>query len=327
MNSPLLQIKRLKKYFLRQQAFWQKWAGKKEYIYAVDGVSFSVNKGETLGLVGESGCGKSTLGRTILRLYEPTAGEIYFDGEKINHLQGDDLLQLRRRMQIIFQDPFASLNPRQTVERIIGLPLRIQGMKGRELSERVDELLEQVGLGRVYRKRFPHQFSGGQRQRIGIARALAVNPSFVVADEPVSALDVSIQAQIINLLEELQEKMGLTYLFIAHDLSVVSYVSDRIVVMYLGRVVEMGPTEEIFSSPQHPYTKALLSSIPRIGKKDQSSSRIILEGSVPSPLAPPAGCRFNTRCFVKNKPAACFHETPPLVQGAPGHYAACHLLG
>jgi len=326
MESPLLQIKGLKKYFPCRQNIWEKWRGKKEYIYAVDGVSFAIKKGETLGLVGESGCGKSTLGRTILRLHEPTAGEVFFAGEKINDLREQEFLEFRRRMQIIFQDPFASLNPRQTVEKIIALPLKIQGMNSREISLRIDELLDQVGLNRAHRKRFPHQFSGGQRQRIGIARALAVNPTFVVADEPVSALDVSIQAQIINLLENLQEKMDLTYLFISHDLSVVSYVSDRIVVMYLGQVMEMGRTEDIFSSPRHPYTKALFSSVPQIGKKTANTGRIILEGSVPSPLNPPPGCRFHTRCFIKNKPEACFKEPPPLLEGAPGHFAACHLL-
>lgn len=324
MEIPLLQVKNVKRHFLRQQTLWEKWRGQQEYIYAVDGVSFDVRKGETVGLVGESGCGKSTLGRTILRLYEPTSGDILFEGERINDLKEKDLLMLRRQMQMIFQDPFASLNPRQTVETIIALPLKVQGFKRQDISLRVQDLLEQVGLNREYRKRFPHQFSGGQRQRIGIARAIAVNPSFIVADEPVSALDVSIQAQIINLLEELQEGLGLTYLFIAHDLRVVSYVSDRIIVMYLGRVMETGRREDLFSSPQHPYTKALFSSIPSLVEK--RGGRIILEGSVPSPMNPPPGCRFNSRCYMKDKPEACFREDPPLVEGAPGHLASCHLL-
>lgn len=325
MARPLLEIKEIKKHFLCQQTLWERWRGREETIYAVDGVSFTIYRGETLGLVGESGCGKSTLGRTILKLYEPTAGEIFFKGEKINDLKPKDFLRLRRHMQMIFQDPFASLNPRQTVEAILALPLRIQGFKREEILSRIQDLLEQVGLSLTHRKRYPHQLSGGQRQRIGIARALAVYPTFIVADEPVSALDVSIQAQIINLLEELKERLGLTYLFIAHDLNVVSYVSDRILVMYLGKVVEMGKGEDLLSSPEHPYTKALFSSIPSIGK-EKREKRIILKGNAPSPMSPPPGCRFNTRCYIKDKPKACFREEPSLLEGSPGHSAACHLL-
>jgi peptide/nickel transport system ATP-binding protein len=294
-------------------------------IRAVDDVSLSIERGETVGLVGESGCGKSTVGRTILRLYRPTAGRIIFDGRDISTLNERELRPLRRRMQMVFQDPFASLNPRHSVGRIVGEPLRTHGISGRrDTSARVRELLNTVGLPADAAGRYPHEFSGGQRQRIGLARALALNPDFVVADEPVSALDVSIQAQIINLLEELQEEFDLTYLFIAHDLAVVRHISDRIVVMYLGWIVEISPAAELYENPLHPYTISLLSAVPipdPVVERQRES--ILLAGDLPSPANPPRACRFHTRCpYVQ--PTRCREEVPPLRRLATGHQVACH---
>jgi oligopeptide transport system ATP-binding protein len=295
------------------------------WVRAVDDISFSVKRGETLGLVGESGCGKSTTGRAILQLYKPTAGTVNFLGKPLTTLGGGELRKMRREMQMIFQDPYASLNPRMTVGSIIGEPLEIHGLaKGREKQERVQELLRIVGLNPYFANRYPHEFSGGQRQRIGIARALAVQPSFIVCDEPISALDVSIQAQVINLLEELQEQFNLTYLFIAHDLSVVRHISDRVAVMYVGKIVELTTRDLLYERPLHPYTKALLSAVPipdpAIERKRQ---RIILTGDVPSPVNPPTGCRFHPRCpFAQD---LCREKEPPLIEVEPNHYTACHF--
>ncbi|MBC8170891.1 MAG: dipeptide ABC transporter ATP-binding protein [Anaerolineae bacterium] len=292
-------------------------------VRAVDGVSFDVYKGETLGMVGESGCGKSTAGRTILQLYRPTSGSVQFEGHELTTMKGEELRKMRQRMQIIFQDPYASLNPRMTVGNIVSEPLRIHNLKqGAELRSFVESLLERVGLNPYYINRYPHEFSGGQRQRIGIARALALSPSFIVADEPISALDVSIQAQVVNLLEDLQSELNLTYLFIAHNLSVVEHVSDRVAVMYLGKIVELTTREELFRNPLHPYTQALMSAIP-VPNPRLRRQRIILKGDVPSPLNPPKGCRFHPRCPVAIE--KCSHEIPPLLEVSPEHWVACWL--
>src|SRR5438132_7121218 len=294
-------------------------------VRAVDGVSLTIKRGETLGLVGESGCGKSTVGRAILRLYEPTGGRIVFDGQDITNLSESALRPLRRRMQMVFQDPFASLNPRHSVGRIVGEPLRVHGLAGGgDVSKRVRELLKVVGLPQDAASRYPHEFSGGQRQRIGVARALAVNPDFIVADEPVSALDVSIQAQIINLLEELQTDFELTYLFIAHDLAVVRHISDRIAVMYLGSVVEVSPADDLYANPLHPYTISLLSAVPIPDPSvERRREAILLAGDLPSPANPPSGCRFHTRCpYVQ--PTRCHDERPPLRRLDGPHEVACH---
>lgn len=318
MDEILIEVKNLKKYFPVRSGL-----GKRSYIKAVDDVSFFIKKGETLGLVGESGCGKSTTGRTIIRLYEPTGGQIIFKGEDITK---KDMLPYRKHMQMIFQDPYASLNPRMTVGDIIGEPLEIHNIaKGNEKKERVQELLKLVGLNSEHANRYPHEFSGGQRQRIGIARALAVEPEFIICDEPISALDVSIQAQIVNMLEDLQQQLGLTYLFIAHDLSMVKHISNRVGVMYLGKLVELAESNELYDKPLHPYTQALLSAIPIPDPKvSRERTRIILEGDVPSPLNPPSGCRFRTRC--KYAFDRCKEEEPQLKDVGAGHYVACHLM-
>ena len=321
--QPLLSVRNLKKHFPIRGGLL---AREIDRVHAVDGVSLDVAPGETLGLVGESGCGKSTTGRCILRLIEPTSGEIWFQGRDVTALEGEALRAMRRDMQIIFQDPFASLNPRHTVGGIIGEALTIHGLvKGRqEMEDKVVQLLETVGLRPEHMRRFPHEFSGGQRQRIGIARALAVEPKLIVCDEPVSALDVSIQAQVINLLEDLQEKFGLTYLFIAHDLSVVEHISDRVAVMYLGRVVEVATSEELYANPLHPYTEALLSAVP-IPDPKIKRKRIVLQGDVPNPIRPPSGCHFHTRCPIAE--ARCKTEVPALKSVGGRHQVSCHLRG
>jgi oligopeptide transport system ATP-binding protein len=297
-------------------------------VRAVDGVSFEVRSGETLGLVGESGCGKSTLGRVIAQLQPATAGHVFFRDTDLVRLHGEKLRRMRQQMQMIFQDPYASLNPRMTVGDIIGEPLQNFGIaRGKERERRINEVMRICGLNPNFIRRYPHEFSGGQRQRIGIARALVLNPTFIVADEPISALDVSIQAQIVNLLEDLQDRFKLTYLFIAHDLSVVRHLSDRVAVMYLGKIVEIADSKEIYLNPLHPYTKALLSSIP-IPDPDLEAQRepILLKGEIPSPVNPPTGCRFHTRCPIAQFPK-CSEEEPPLEDKAPGHRAACHFAG
>ncbi len=319
----ILEIRNLVKYFPITKGFiFQRQAGA---VKAVDDVSFNIRQGETLGLVGESGCGKTTTGRVILRLMEPTSGEAYFEGRNIFKLTKEELRRMRRDMQIIFQDPYSSLNPRMTVGDIVGEPLEIHNLaRGKDKVRRVQELLEVVGLSPYHANRYPHEFSGGQRQRIGIARALAVNPKLIICDEPVSALDVSIQAQVLNLLQELQKEFGLTYLFIAHDLSVVKHISDRIAVMYLGRIVEVGTTDQLFENPQHPYTEALLSAVP-IPDPAMRRERIILPGDVPSPVNPPKGCRFHTRCLYAQP--SCSVDDPALVDYShDGHSVACPIL-
>jgi len=294
-------------------------------VHAVDGVDIWIDRGETLGLVGESGCGKSTVGKTILRLVEPTSGTISFDGRDITRLSGEALRRARRRMQMIFQDPFSSLDPRQSVGSLLAEPIEVHGLaKGREVDDRVRDLLEVVGLPPASAGRYPHEFSGGQRQRIGIARALAVRPELIVADEPVSALDVSIQAQIINLMEKLQDEFGLTYLFVAHDLAVVRHIADRVAVMYLGKIVEVASSDELYIAPLHPYTIALLSAIPIPDPEvEMRRERILLAGDIPSPVHPPSGCRFHTRCPFR-QPERCADESPALRDIEPGHTVACH---
>ena len=323
-NQVLVEVKDLKKYFpITRGIIFQRHVGD---IKAVDGISFHIRQGETLGLVGESGCGKSTTGRTILQLYRPTAGEVYFEGEDLTALKGNALRRMRQRMQMIFQDPYASLNPRMTVGSIVGEPLEVHGVaRGVEKRERVQELLRLVGLNPYFVNRYPHEFSGGQRQRIGVARALALNPSFIVCDEPISSLDVSIQAQVVNLLEDLQEQFGLTYLFIAHDLSMVRHISDRVAVMYLGKVVELTDRDSLYENPLHPYTEALLSAVPIPDPiVEERRQRIILEGDVPSPANPPQGCNFNTRCPVAMD--VCHQEEPEFKEVEDGHWVACYRV-
>lgn len=317
---PLVQVKDLRKHFPVKKGLF----GKQGIIRAVDGVSFEIREGEVLGLVGESGCGKSTLGRTILRLHEPSEGQILFSGRDITHLSWRELRSLRTEMQLIFQDPYASLNPRQTVRQILGLPLRLHfEMTEAEREQRVHELMQQVGIAPKWARYYPHQFSGGQCQRIGIARTLAVNPRFIVADEPVAALDVSIQAQIINLLKQLQQELDLTYLFIAHDLAVISQMSDRIAVMYLGKIVEIGQRDQIIDSPKHPYTQVLLESVLEVSE-DAGSKRLPLAGEVPSAVNPPSGCRFHPRCPL-TVVDACRKQEPELRDLGEGQLVACHL--
>jgi oligopeptide transport system ATP-binding protein len=322
-QQPLVRVCNLKKYFpIHQGILIQRHVGN---IKAVDDVSFDIYPGETLGLVGETGCGKTTVGRTMLRLYEPTSGQILFGGKDLAQLSEGELRKSRARMQMIFQDPYASLNPRMTVGSIVSAPLEVHGLgNGQSKRERVDQLLQMVGLNPDFVNRYPHEFSGGQRQRIGIARALAVSPDLIVCDEPISSLDVSIQAQVVNLLEELQEKLGLAYLFIAHDLSMVRHISDRMAVMYLGKIMELADRNEIYLKPLHPYTQALMSAVPvpdpEIAKK---RNRIILEGDIPSPANPPLGCNFNTRCPFAQE--VCFKEDPEYREIVPRHFVACHF--
>ena len=321
----LLSVQDLHKHFpIRDGVIFSRVKG---YVHAVDGISFDIFKGETLGLVGESGCGKSTTGRTILQLQRPTSGKVIFEGKNLAALQGGELRAVRRDLQIIFQDPYACLDPRMSVAQLIGEPMRIHGIaKGEDRTRRIKHLMELVGLNPAFINRFPHEFSGGQRQRIGIARALALEPKLIVCDEPISALDVSVQAQVVNLLEDLQKEMGLTYLFIAHDLSMVRHISNRIAVMYLGVIVELAEGNELYDRPLHPYTQALLSAVPYPDPFiEEERKRIILEGDVPSPINPPSGCRFRTRCrFAKD---ICAKERPEFREYQPGHFAACHFAG
>ncbi len=322
-QEPLLDVRNLVMHFpLTQGIIFQKKVGA---VQAVDGISLTVNRGETLGLVGESGCGKSTTGRAILQLYKPTAGEVIFDGKDLTKLDGGEMRKMRRHLQMIFQDPYASLNPRMTVGSIVSEPMQIHNLVPKnQRNQRVQELLQTVGLNPYFANRYPHEFSGGQRQRIGIARALAANPDFIVCDEPVSALDVSIQAQIVNLLEDLQNEFGLTYLFIAHDLSVVRHISDRVAVMYLGKIVELADRNALYEDPLHPYTKALLSAVPIPDPViERGRERIILTGDVPSPINPPSGCHFHTRCpYVMD---VCKQIDPILADQGDRHFVACHL--
>lgn len=321
MSEPLLEIDDLVKHFPMKKGFIP--SRQTEVVRAVDGITLDVYPGETLGLVGESGCGKSTTGRLILRLIEPTSGSVIFEGRDILKLNTQQMRELRKKMQIVFQDPYASLNPRMSVGDIIAEPVEAHNLaRGKALSRRVEELLEMVGLAPYHMKRYPHEFSGGQRQRIGIARALAVNPTLVVCDEPVSALDVSIQAQVINLLQDLQDQLGLTYLFIAHDLSVVKHISDRVAVMYLGKIVEIAPKDELYDNPKHPYTEALLSAVP-VPDPEMRRQRIILEGDVPSPVKPPSGCRFHSRCRYAQD--ICYDRDPAEQDVGNGHCVACHF--
>ena len=319
----ILKVEDLKMHFPIYRGVFQRQVGA---VHAVDGISFNVFRGETLGLVGESGCGKSTTGRAVLQLYKPTAGNVHFEDVDLIKLRGEELRQMRRKMQMIFQDPYASLNPRMTVEQIVGEPLIVHSAAtGKEIHDRVEHLLETVGLNPAFATRYPHEFSGGQRQRIGVARALALQPSFIICDEPISALDVSIQAQVVNLLEELQEQFNLTYLFIAHDLSMVRHISRRVAVMYLGVIVELTTRDELYLNPLHPYTQALLSAIPVPDPvADAQRKRTILEGDVPSPVNPPSGCRFRTRCPIAE--AQCAESRPDFREINPGHFVACHLV-
>jgi oligopeptide transport system ATP-binding protein len=319
----LLKVDDLKMHFPIYRGVFQRQVGA---VRAVDGISFDVKRGETLGLVGESGCGKSTTGRTILQLYKATAGHVHFEGTDLMKLRREELRKTRRRMQMIFQDPYASLNPRMTVEQIVGEPLMVHNIAtGKEIQERVEYLLKIVGLNPGFASRYPHEFSGGQRQRIGVARALSLQPSFIVCDEPISALDVSIQAQVVNLLEELQQEFNLTYLFIAHDLSMVRHISRRVAVMYLGVIVELAERDELYHKPLHPYTQALLSAVPIPDPVAAAKrKRVILEGDVPSPANPPSGCRFRTRCPIAEK--QCAESRPEFREVGPGHFVACHLV-
>jgi oligopeptide transport system ATP-binding protein len=320
-KQSLLRVEGLTMHFPIKRGVFQRTVG---YVHAVDGVNFDIRTGETLGLVGESGCGKSTTGRAILQLYKPTAGHVYFGDVDLTEIKGEELRVMRRKMQMIFQDPYASLNPRMTVEEIVGEPLIVHNLaKGREVRERVKDLLGLVGLNPAYVDRYPHEFSGGQRQRIGVARALSLQPDLIICDEPISALDVSIQAQVVNLLEDLQEKFGLTYLFIAHDLSMVRHISDRVAVMYLGVIMELAERSEVYAHPLHPYTQALLSAVPIPDPMvEENRQRIILTGDVPSPINPPSGCRFRTRCPIAAE--ICAEQKPEFREVLPDHFVACH---
>lgn len=318
MSQTLLEVQNVKKYFPIPSKLFSR---KKEVVKAVDGVSFTVNKGETLSIVGESGCGKSTTGRMIMKLLDITEGKVIFEGQDITNMTDDQIRPLRKKFQMVFQDPYASLNPRLTIKEILEEPLIVHDFNKENRSQRVTELLEVVGLNKYHADRYPHEFSGGQRQRIGIARALAVNPKLIIADEPVSALDVSIQSQVLNLMKDLQEEFGLTYVFIAHDLSVVEHISDRVGVMYLGRLVELATRDELFGKPLHPYTKALLSAVP-IPDPTIKRERIILKGDIPSPASPPSGCTFHTRCPFAQE--TCKIQVPEFRELEPGHYVACH---
>ena len=321
MTKPLIEVRNLRMYFPVGTSF----LGGRKLLKAVDDVSFDLFPGETFGLVGESGCGKTTVGRSLVRLYRPTGGQILLDGTDIAPLSERDVLPYRRRMQMIFQDPYASLNPRMTVSSIIGEPMRLQGASPDSIDARVRELIEQVGLKKDHLNRYPHEFSGGQRQRIGIARALSTRPEFIVCDEPISALDVSIQAQVINMLEDLQREMGITYLFVSHDLSMVRHISHRVGVMYLGHLVEVANVHDLYADMRHPYTRALLSAVP-VADPDlaANANRIILQGDVPTPIDPPSGCPFRTRCRFSEK--RCAETRPELREVAPGHLVACHLV-
>jgi oligopeptide/dipeptide ABC transporter ATP-binding protein len=324
--TPLVEARALVKHYDSRRGLWGRLTGNPgTLVQAANGVDLAIRRGETLGLIGESGCGKSTLGRVLLRLHEPTSGKVFFDGVEVTALDDQAMKAMRRRMQIIFQDPYASLNPRKTVRQIVGQPLKVHGLARRaEVADRVAAMLENVGLKAHHMSRYPHQFSGGQRQRIGIARALILNPAFIVCDEPVSALDVSIQAQIIALLDDLKRELGLTYLFISHDISVIGYVSDRVAVMYLGEVVEEGPTRAVLAAPRHPYTQALLSAVPRVERAAPGHQRIRLTGDLPSPIDPPAGCKFHTRCPYAME--VCRSQPPQRRQVGSDHVAACHLI-
>jgi oligopeptide transport system ATP-binding protein len=322
--GPLVQVNDLKMHFPIRRGILQRTVGS---IKAVDGITFDVRPGETLGLVGESGCGKSTAGRALLQLYRPTGGSVYFEGQDLTQLEGEELRRKRQRMQMILQDPYASLNPRMTVGEIVGEPLEAHGLArpGPEMRQKIEQFLLRVGLNPHFASRYPHEFSGGQRQRVGIARALALNPSFIVCDEPISALDVSIQAQVVNLLEDLQSEMGLTYLFIAHDLSMVRHISDRVAVMYLGKLMEMASRKELYGIPQHPYTQALMSAVPIPDPAlEEQRQRIILAGDPPSPANPPQGCVFNTRCPLAID--ICRQQVPVWREASPQHWVYCHRV-
>ncbi len=322
MTEPLLKVEGLKKYFPIRKGLLSRVSG---HVKAVDDVSFYVNKGETLGIVGESGCGKSTTGRMLMRLLEPSEGKVFFDGKELTSISNDDMRKARREIQMVFQDPYASLNPRHTIEKILEEPLIVHGIgDSKERKKKVRDFLEIVGLSSYHAKRYPHQFSGGQRQRIGIARALMTNPKLIIADEPVSALDVSIQAQVLNLMQDLQKELNLTYIFIAHDLGVVRHISDRVGVMYLGKMVEVAVSEKLYDKPLHPYTQALLSAVP-VPDPNFVRDQILIKGDIPSPSNPPSGCTFHTRCPFKMD--VCTKIVPKLVEVEPGHSVACHLYG